>query len=100
VYLADMHATVVTATLDVSQAAAAIALLSAGSRLTDQMACTSEFGPAVHIIVTGADGAVATLDGEAYGCGIVTNGTAARASKTQLSALLGQLDDRLRPLAS
>lgn len=95
VYLADGSA--VATELTAGQAVAAVALLSTGTAPAAEQPCTSEFGPAVRLILTGS-GRATTIDAESYGCGLVTNGTASRLAKAQVIALLGQLDNSLRPL--
>lgn len=95
VYLANGAA--LATELTGAQTTAAVALLSSGVPLTADAACTTEFGPALRLIVSGA-GQSATIDAESYGCGIVTTGTASRRAKSQVAALLTQLDGDLRPL--
>ncbi|MCW2604763.1 MAG: hypothetical protein JWN61_2898, partial [Pseudonocardiales bacterium] len=95
VYLAD--GSPVATELTGAQTAAAVAVLSSGSPLSADVACTSEFGPSLRLIISGAT-QTATIDAQSYGCGVVTNGAASRQAKAQVVALLAQLDDNLRPL--
>lgn len=95
VYLGDDSAVATELTGD--QTVAAVTLLSSGAALSANVACTSDFGPSLRLIVSGA-GQRATIDAQAYGCGVVTTGSASRQAKTQVVALLAQLDGDLRPL--
>lgn len=96
VYLVD--GTAVATQLSAAQTAAAVAVLSAGEQLRGDLSCTSEFGPALRLIVEG-DGRTGAIDAESYGCGVVSTPTASRMAKAQVQTLLALLDPRLRPLA-
>lgn len=96
VYFVD--GSVAAAPLSADRTADIVASLSAAAPLPADRVCTSDFGPAIRLLVAGAGGRTETIDAEAYGCGTVTNGEASRQGKAQVAVLLAALDAVLRPL--